>query len=49
MYMNENCKILSQNYEQNYKQAFQQYFIQILYGKEIVMGSDLIKDDEDGE
>lgn len=49
MYMNENCKILSQDYEQNYKQAFQQYFIQVFYGKEIVMGSNLIKDDEDGE
>lgn len=49
MYMNENCKILSQDYDQNYKQAFQQYFIQIFYGKHIVMGSDLIKDDEDGE
>ena len=49
MYMNENCKILSQNYEQHYKQAFQEYFLQIFYGKEIVMGSTLIKDDHDGE
>lgn len=49
MYINENCKILSQNYAQDYKQAFQQYFIQIFYGKEIVMGSELIKDDENGE
>lgn len=46
MYVNENCKILSQNYAQNYKQAFQQYFMQIFYGKEIIMGSELIKDDE---
>jgi hypothetical protein len=49
MYTNNNCKILNQNYINNYKNAFQQYFIRMFYGSNIVMGSTLVKDDEDGE
>ena len=47
--MYENYKILNQNYMQYYKNAFQRYFIKIFYGDSLVMGSSLIKDDEDGE
>ena len=46
MYLNENCKILYQDFNSYYKQAFQKYFIQCFYGKDIVMGSSLMTDDE---
>lgn len=49
MYLNDNCKILKQDYDNSYKQAFQEYFIQCFYGKSIVMGSSLMTDDEDDE
>ena len=49
MYMNDNCKILHKGYDNDYKQEFQQYFIQCFYGKSIVMGSQLVQDDQDGK
>lgn len=49
MYMNENCKILQKQYDNNYKYAFQGYFIQCVYGENIMMGNELLKDDKNGE
>lgn len=49
MYTNDNCKILNKNYINDYKNAFQGYFIQIFYGNNIVMGSTLVQDDENGK
>lgn len=49
MYLNENCKILHQDFDNNYKRMFQEYFIQCFYGKSIVMGDSLMTDDENGK
>lgn len=46
MYTSANCKILKSDFEQPYINFFQQYYISTVYGNELVLGSDLINEEE---
>lgn len=44
--MIDNYKILQPNFKQQYINLFQQYYITTVYGDEIIMGSDLVHEEE---
>jgi len=44
MYTDKNCKILKKDFAAPYVRAFQQYSITSIYGKEMVMGSEIEND-----